>query len=103
MRLRLLQWIPLRVPHAFLLDPKSIAGTVREVLDLTFELFWLGKLKMEAKEIVEVETTSRVPFNRLPFLHHNPPESGPAPLYRDGHLESIFLHPWSIHRRHTCF
>ena len=94
LRLRLLLWIPLRVPHAFLLDPKSIAGIEIEVLDLTSELFSLGKLEKEAKEIVEVETTSRVTFNLQPFLQHNLPESRPVQLYRDDHLESIFPHPW---------
>ena len=65
-----------------------------EVLGLTFGLFWLGKLEMEAKEKVEVGTTSRVSFNLQPFLRHNLPESRPVQLYRDGHLESIFPHPW---------
>ena len=65
-----------------------------EVLDFTSELFWPRKLEKEAKEKVEVGTTSRVSFNLRPFSRHNLPESGPALLYRDGHLESIFPHLW---------
>jgi hypothetical protein len=49
---------------------------------------------MEAKEIVEVETTSRVPFNLQPFLRHNLLESRLGQLYRDGPLGLIFPHPW---------
>lgn len=94
MRLRLLQWIPLKARHAFLLIPKSVKRIGIQVLDLISELFLPRKLEMEAKEIVEVETTSRVSFNLQPFLRHNLPESGPVQLYHDGHLESIFPHPW---------